>query len=129
MKHMSSYQNISGSSGIDAKCSRCVETLLRQGRNHGLGTCVATQRVAYLDTDALQQLHTHFVGALPRPYDRALISDTFMIDKGIPEKSLEFASGEWLLSSFIATGMENAPIFMKADNVENEIERYLEGHA
>jgi len=116
---------LSVSSGIDAKCSRHVETLLRQGRKYGLGACIATQRVAYLNTNALQQLHTYFVGTLPRPYDRALISDTFMIDKGILEKTLEFAPGEWLLSSYIATGIENVPIFIKADNAENEIEKYL----
>jgi DNA helicase HerA-like ATPase len=117
--------NLSGSSGIDSKCSKHVETLLRQGRKYGLGACIATQRIAYLNTNALQQLHTYFVGTLPRPYDRALISDTFMIDQGILEKTLEFAPGEWLLSSYIATGIENVPIFIKADNAENEIEKYL----
>jgi DNA helicase HerA-like ATPase len=111
--------------GIDSKCSQHVETLLRQGRKYGLGVCIATQRIAYLNTNALQQLHTYFVGTLPRPYDRLLISETFMIDKGILEKTLEFAPGEWLLSSYIATGIENVPIFIKADNAENEVEKYL----
>jgi DNA helicase HerA-like ATPase len=113
------------SGGIDKKCSRQVETLLRQGRKYGLGVCVSTQRIANLNTNALQQLHTYFVGTLPRPYDRLLISDTFMIDKGILEKTLEFAPGEWLLSSYIATGIENVPIFIKADNAEKEIEKHL----
>lgn len=113
--------------GIDGKCSQHVETLLRQGRKYGLGVCIATQRIAYLNTNALQQLHTYFVGTLPRPYDRALVSETFMIDKGILEKTLEFAPGEWLLSSYIATGIENVPIFIKADNAEKEIEKYLKG--
>jgi hypothetical protein len=111
--------------GIDGKCSQHVETLLRQGRKYGLGVCIATQRIAYLNTNALQQLHTYFVGTLPRPYDRVLVSETFMIDKGILEKTLEFAPGEWLLSSYIATGIENVPIFIKADNAEKEIEKYL----
>lgn len=115
----------SNAGGIDAKCSGHVETLLRQGRKYGLGVCIATQRIAYLNTNALQQLHTYFVGTLPRPYDRQLISETFMIDKGILEKTLEFAPGEWLLSSYIATGMENVPIFIRADNAEHEIEKYL----
>jgi hypothetical protein len=115
--------------GIDGKCSAHVETLLRQGRKYGLGVCIATQRIAYLNTNALQQLHTYFVGTLPRPYDRMLVSDTFMIDKGILEKTLEFAPDEWLLSSYIATGMENVPIFIKADNAEKEIEKYLKGKA
>jgi len=117
--------DMSSTIGIDKKCSKQVETLLRQGRKYGLGACIATQRIAYLNTNALQQLHTYFVGTLPRPYDRALISDTFMIDKGILEKTLEFAPGEWLLSSYIATGIENVPIFIKADNAEKEIEKHL----
>ncbi len=120
---------LSGATGIDKKCSKQVETILRQGRKYGLGVCIATQRIAYLNTNALQQLHTYFVGTLPRPYDRALISDTFMIDKGILEKTLEFAPGEWLLSSYIATGIENVPIFIKADNAEKEIERFLRENA
>ncbi len=114
-----------GSSGIDRKCSRQVETLLRQGRKYGLGGCIATQRIAYLNTNALQQLHTYFVGTLPRPYDRSVVSNTFMIDQGILEKTLEFAPGEWLLSSYIATGIENVPIFIRADNAENELEKFL----
>lgn len=48
-----------------------------------------------------------------------------MIDQGILEKTLEFAPGEWLLSSYIATGIENVPIFIKADNAEEEIEKHL----
>jgi len=45
-------------------------------------------------------------------YDRSVVSNTFMIDQGILEKTLEFAPGEWLLSSYIATGIENVPIFI-----------------
>ncbi len=118
--------DLSGSSGVDKDCSKTVETLLRQGRKYGLGGCLATQRIAYLNTNALQQLHTYFVGTLPRPYDRTVVSDTFTIDKQILEKTLEFAPGEWLLSSFIATGMENVPIFIKADNAEAEVEKTLD---
>ena len=117
--------DLGGSTGIDKKCSKQVETLLRQGRKYGLGACIATQRIAYLNTNALQQLHTYFVGTLPRPYDRALVSNTFMIDQGILEKTLEFAPGEWLLSSFTATGIENVPIFIQADNAQNEINDFL----
>jgi hypothetical protein len=111
--------------GLDAVCTQRIETLLRQGRKYGLGGCVATQRIAYLNTNALQQLHTYFVGPLPRPYDRSLVSSTFTIDQGILEKTLEFAPGQWLLSSYIATGMENVPIFITADNSELELEKYL----
>jgi DNA helicase HerA-like ATPase len=113
--------------GIERECTERVETLLRQGRKYGLGGCIATQRIAYLNTNALQQLHTYFVGPLPRPYDRTLVSSTFTIDQGILEKTLEFGPGEWLLSSYVATGIENVPIFIKADDAEREIEAFLSG--
>ncbi len=111
--------------GIDATCTNRIEALLRQGRKYGLGGCVATQRIAYLNTNALQQLHTYFVGPLPRPYDRSLVSSTFTIDQSILEKTLEFAPGQWLLSSYIATGMENVPIFITADNSETELRKVI----
>lgn len=118
--------DLSNSKGIDKECSQEVENLLRQGRKYGLGGCIATQRIAYLNTSALQQLHTYFVGTLPRPYDRSVVSSTFTIDQGILEKTLEFAPGEWLLSSYIATGVENIPIFIKADNSEKILEKSLD---
>jgi hypothetical protein len=118
--------DLTNSRGIDKECSEAVETLLRQGRKYGLGGCIATQRIAYLNTNALQQLHTYFVGTLPRPYDRNLVSNTFTIDQEILDKTLEFAPGEWLLSSYIATGIEDVPIFIRADNAENEITSFIE---
>jgi hypothetical protein len=111
--------------GMDRDSSYHVERLLRQGRKYGLGACIATQRVAHLNTSCLQQLHTFFVGTLPRPYDRSVVSSTFLIDEGILEKTLEFGPGEWLLASYTATGMENVPIFLRADNAEKEIEAFL----
>ena len=118
-------RDLTNAKGIDRECSEHIETLLRQGRKYGLGGCIATQRIAYLNTSALQQIHTYFVGTLPRPYDRNTVSNTFTIDNGILEKTLEFAPGDWLLSSYIATGIENVPIFIKADNSENKIESFL----
>ncbi len=118
-------RDLSNARGIDKDCSEGIETLLRQGRKYGLGGCIATQRIAYLNTSALQQLHTYFVGTLPRPYDRNVVSNTFTIDNGILEKTLEFAPGEWLLSSYIATGIENVPIFIKSENSEKNIQAFL----
>jgi DNA helicase HerA-like ATPase len=118
-------RDLANARGIKKDCSEKVETLLRQGRKCGLGGCIATQKIAYLNTNALRQLHIYLVGTLPRPYDRNLVSNTFTIDQGILEKTLEFAPGEWLLSSYIATGIDNVPIFIKADNAEKEIESFL----
>ncbi|MHA1134974.1 MAG: ATP-binding protein [Candidatus Thorarchaeota archaeon] len=87
------------------RCSHAVERLLRQG---------------------LQQLHTFFVGTLPRPYDRTVVSSSFQIDLSILDKTLEFPPGSWLLSSYIATGLDNVPVFVKADNSEDALKEYIE---
>ncbi|MFV2016730.1 MAG: hypothetical protein ACC656_14965, partial [Candidatus Heimdallarchaeota archaeon] len=102
-----------------------VEALLRQGRKYGLGCCISTQRIAYLNTNALQQLHTFFVGPLPRAYDRLVVSSTFLIDQAILEKTLEFAPGQFLLSSYVASGIDNVPILFTADNNEKELEQLV----
>ncbi|MFZ0511433.1 MAG: hypothetical protein WAM14_07500 [Candidatus Nitrosopolaris sp.] len=55
--------------------SRAVERLLRHGRKYNLNGWISTQRIAHLNTNALQQLHSYFVSTMPMPYDRQLISD------------------------------------------------------
>jgi len=73
----------------------------------------------------LQQLHTFFVGTLPRPYDRNLVSSSFQIDLSILDKTLEFPPGSWLLSSYIAMGIDSVPVFVCADNAEDELKAHL----
>ncbi|MHA2026597.1 MAG: ATP-binding protein [Candidatus Thorarchaeota archaeon] len=116
----------SGASGHLAQTSASVERLLRQGRKYGLGGAIATQRIAYLNTNILQQLHTFFVGTLPRPYDRTVVSSSFQIDLSILDKTLEFPPGSWLLSSYIATGLDSVPVFVKADNSEDVLRKHIE---
>jgi hypothetical protein len=116
----------SQASGHLAQTSYAVERLLRQGRKYGLGGAIATQRIAYLNTNILQQLHTFFVGTLPRPYDRTVVSSSFQIDLSILDKTLEFPPGSWLLSSYIATGLDNVPVFVKADNSEDVLRQRVE---
>jgi hypothetical protein len=113
-------------SGQLERCSYAVERLLRQGRKYGLGGVIATQRIAYLNTNIMQQLHTFFVGTLPRPYDRTVVSSSFQIDLSILDKTLEFPPGSWLLSSYIATGLDNVPIFVNADNSEDALREFIE---
>ena len=117
----------SAAKGEERDCSLVIEDLSRHGRKYGLGVCISTQRIAHLNTNVLQQLHTHFIGTLPRPYDRSYVSDVCIIDRDILDKTLEFGKGEWLVSSHSATGMPNVPIFVKADNTEEVLLEFLEG--
>ncbi|MDG6900397.1 MAG: ATP-binding protein [Nitrososphaerota archaeon] len=105
--------------------SRAVERLLRHGRKYHLNCWISTQRVAHLNTNALQQLHSYFVSTMPRPYDRQLISDTFAIDDAFMERTLAFQNGDWLLTSFKATATQNIPVFFHADNNEDVLDSYL----
>jgi uncharacterized protein len=101
--------------------SRAVEKLLRHGRKYFLHGWVSTQRIAHLNTNALQQLHSYFVSTMPRPYDRQLISDTFAIDDAFMERTLMFQNGDWLMTSFKATNTQNVPVFFHSINNEDFI--------
>jgi len=101
--------------------SRAVEKLLRHGRKYFLHGWISTQRIAHLNTNALQQLHSYFVSTMPRPYDRQLISDTFAIDDAFMERTLMFQNGDWLMTSFKATNTQNVPVFFHSINNEDFI--------
>lgn len=101
--------------------SRAVEKLLRHGRKYNLNGWISTQRIAHLNTNALQQLHSYFVSTMPRPYDRQLISDTFAIDDAFMDRTLSFQNGDWLMTSFKATNTQNVPVFFHAINNEDSI--------
>lgn len=103
------------------ECSKAVEKLLRHGRKYHLHGWISTQRLAYLNTNALHQLHSYFVGTLPRPYDRQLVGDTFAIDDALLERTLNFAPGDWLLASYRGTNTQNVPVFFHAINNEESI--------
>ncbi len=107
------------------QASRAVERLLRHGRKYHLHCWVSTQRIAHLNTNALQQLHSYFVSTMPRPYDRQLISDTFAIDDAFIDRTLAFQNGDWLLTSFKATATQNIPVFFHAENNEDVLKKYV----
>ncbi|MBI3841136.1 MAG: ATP-binding protein [Thaumarchaeota archaeon] len=117
-------QNFRKEDGTE-QSSRALERLLRHGRKYHLNCWISTQRVAHLNTNALQQLHSYFVSTMPRPYDRQLISDTFAIDDAFMERTLAFQNGDWLLTSFKATATQNIPVFFHAENNEDVLLRYL----
>ncbi|ACP48282.1 protein of unknown function DUF87 [Sulfolobus islandicus Y.N.15.51] len=96
--------------------STAIEKLLRHGRKYHLHSLISTQRLAYLNTNALQQLHSYFISTLPRPYDRQLLAETFGISDMLLDKTLELEPGQWLLVSFKSALPHDVPVFFAAEN-------------
>ena len=101
--------------------NRAVEQLLRQGRKYRVHCWMATQRVARLNVNALQQLHSYFVSTLPRMYDRMVIADAFALPYEVLERSADLGTGEWLFVSFKATKQKNVPVFLATENNESYV--------
>jgi len=106
--------------------SSAVEKLLRHGRKYHLHTLISTQRLAYLNTNVLQQLHTYFISTLPRPYDRQLVSETFGVSDALLDRTLDLEVGQWLLVSFKASLPHDVPVFFSAPNNLDELRRGLQ---
>ena len=100
---------------------RAVEQLLRQGRKYRLHCWMATQRVARLNVNALQQLHSYFVSTLPRMYDRMVIADAFALPYEVLERSADLGTGEWLFVSFKAAKQRNVPVFLRTEDNEGYV--------
>jgi DNA helicase HerA-like ATPase len=109
-------------SAIDS--SRAVEALLRQGRKYRAFALISTQRVAKMNTNALQQLHSYFVSTLPRNYDRMVIAESFSLDYSVLDKTSQLSTGEWLFVSYKATRQRNVPVFIKTENNEEAVYDY-----
>lgn len=106
--------------------SNAVEKLLRHGRKYHLHGLISTQRLAYLNTNVLQQLHTYFISTLPRPYDRQLIAETFGISDTLMDRTLDLEVGQWLLISFKAALPHDVPVFFTAPNNFEELRKGLQ---
>ena len=98
--------------------NKSVEALLRQGRKYRAHCWICTQRVAHLNVNALQQLHSYFVSTLPRFYDRMVIADAFSLSYDMLEKTTELDTGQWLFVSYKATKQKNVPAFVQTPNNE-----------
>jgi len=98
--------------------NKAVEALLRQGRKYRANCWVCSQRVAHLNVNALQQLHSYFVSVLPRFYDRMVIADAFSLSYDLLDRTTDLETGEWLFVSYKATKQRNVPVFIKTPNNE-----------
>lgn len=103
---------------------RAIEQLARRGRKFGLGVGIATQRIAYLDTNSMSQLNTYFISKLPRKVDRDRIAEGFSLGDDAFHQTFTFNKGDWLAISHSAAGIDAVPMPVHMDNSETKL---LEG--
>lgn len=108
-----------------AASAQTVETLARRGRKFGLGIGICTQRTRHLDTSVMAQPHTYLVSRLPRKGDRDIITDAFGLPEEMFAQTFKFSPGNWLLTSYDATGMKGVPIPIKTDDANKRISDFL----
>jgi len=111
----------------ERESSRIIERLTRMGRKYGLGTCISSQRVAYLNTTAISNCHTSFIGALPRKYDRDAIYTAYGVAEEVLNQVVTFPPGNWYVVSSGAMGINNVPIRIFSSNREIELAQYFKG--
>jgi len=107
-------------------CSRNVERLTRMGRKYGLGVCLSSQRVAYLNTTALSNCHTTFIGALPRSYDREAMNGAYGVSYEVLNRVVTFPPGHWYVVSSGAMGINNVPIRINSLNRERALAGFFQ---
>ncbi|MCF2138495.1 MAG: ATP-binding protein [Candidatus Lokiarchaeota archaeon] len=102
-----------------------IEQYARRGRKFGLGIGLATQRVTYLDTTILGQLHTYFVSKLPRKSDRDRIKEAFSFSDEELNETFRYGKGNWLLVSHEGMGIEGVPLSIKSENANDRLIQFF----
>lgn len=102
-----------------------IEQYARRGRKFGLGIGLATQRVTFLDTTILGQMHTYFVSKLPRKSDRDRIQEAFSLSEEELKETFKYTKGNWLLVSHEGTGLEGVALSIKSENANTRIIDFL----
>jgi len=115
----------SGISPEERECSRKIEKLSRMGRKYGLGICISSQRVAHLNTSAISNCHTTFIGALPRKYDRDSMHEAYAVSPEVLDQVVTFPPGNWYVVSSGAMGINNVPIRIISPNREKELAKFF----
>jgi len=112
-------------SAEEQRCSTMIERLTRMGRKYGLGACISSQRVSYLNTTAISNCHTLFLGCLPRLYDRNTVRDAYGISEDMLNQVVRFPPGHWYAVSSVAMGVNNVPVRIEAPNREVELANFF----
>jgi DNA helicase HerA-like ATPase len=109
---------------------RAAETIARRGRKLGIGIGIATQRVAYIDTKLMGQLHTYFVSKLPRKSDRERVAEAFGIPLSTIDRTLSLrAPRQWLVISHSSLGLQATPYFVAFENRAQQVRAVLQERA
>ncbi len=104
---------------------KAAELLARRGGKLGMGIGLATQRVAYLDTRVIGNLHTYFVSKLPRKSDRERIAEAFGISVEVVDRTLELRRGQWMVISHSAAGIPVTPFLIRFPKAEERVLKAL----
>jgi len=112
-------------SAEEQRCSTMIERLTRMGRKYGLGACISSQRVSYLNTTAISNCHTVFLGCLPRLYDRNTVRDAYGVSEDMLNQVVRFPPGHWYALSSVAMGVNNVPVRIEAPNRETELANFF----
>ena len=115
--------------GVIAESRAAAEKLARRSGKFAMGITLATQRVAYIDTKVMGQLHTYFVTKLPRRDDRSRVAEAFGIETEHIDKTLALNLGQWLVISHSALGLSITPILASFPNAVDRIKNFLDQRA
>ncbi|MGA7368110.1 MAG: hypothetical protein WBX01_03205 [Nitrososphaeraceae archaeon] len=63
---------------------------------------MASQRTAHLNTTAISNCHTTFIGSLPRTYDRQTLNEAYAISSEVLDRTkVTFPPDNWDIGSFM----------------------------
>ncbi|MFZ1729470.1 MAG: hypothetical protein WBQ23_03910 [Bacteroidota bacterium] len=123
------YVGRNGSMAREAGSDRfyeTVQTLLANGRRHGLGFCLTLENAASLDRSLARRVQSYFIGPITFVDEPARIADLLNLSEDLVRPAVRYEDGEFLFTSADSPYHRRVPLPVYAEKNTSVIHAWLD---
>ncbi|MFA6234394.1 MAG: hypothetical protein WC824_09480, partial [Bacteroidota bacterium] len=123
------YVGRNGSMAREAGSDRfyeAVQTLLANGRRHGLGFCLTLENAASLDRSLARRVQSYFIGPITFVDEPARIADLLNLSEELVRPAVRYEDGEFLFTSADSPFHRRVPLPVRVEKNTTVIHAWLD---
>ncbi len=103
-----------------------VQTLLANGRRHGLGFCLTLENAAALDRTLARRVQSYFIGPITFVDEPSRIADLLNLSEDLVRPAVRYEDGEFLFTSADSPYHRRVPLPVRAEKTTSVIHTWLD---
>ena len=107
--------------------SDLLQSLLANGRRHGLGFCLTLESAASLDRSLARRVQSYFIGPITFVEEPAHIADLLNLSEDLVRPAVHYEDGEFLFASADSPYHRRVPLPVCTEKNTSAIHTWLDG--